>query len=455
MKFGHDLSGLMQFVHREEWSARFDLLLQDHCGSVLRANHLEYEDMERVLDDHWSSTLWGCVFEDLLTREFGPKNENIVDTYLRRLRRLYRKDGAEGYMKALRGSVMSLHEVSDVVPGQSFKARDLLLGGEPILILEQSGSRSLKQWDRIAVRVVEVSNIAGISGGVLPFSPRACDILFDLLREATADEGARPRKAAQGMPRLTEEALLDLAPRFTTAWLIDALPRFLGKLPALENSDGDSILFHEIAFPIAKGTPQKQIAALLNVLSGLRAVDSKFWNWVGDKRGVGARTSSSNAETLDTTMEDGAPVLGNVELKGRMLSLSVNAAGRAERGVAMLQKALGPLIGAPEVTTTTVDELMAREKRSRQSAPAPQIPAETVHELLTKHYRETLDLPVAMLGNQSPRDAIKTRPGRQKVADWLKYLESQTARNPDPNDPLASYDFRWMWRELGIEDLRR
>jgi hypothetical protein len=38
------------------------------------------------------------------------------------------------------------------------------------------------------------------------------------------------------------------------------------------------------------------------------------------------------------------------------------------------------------------------------------------------------------------------------VANWLKYLENQTAKS---KDPVATYDLGWMWAELGVEDLRR
>lgn len=58
-------------------------------------------------------------------------------------------------MAALRSSVMSLYEVSDVVRDQSFLARDLLRGGTPVRISEKSATHSLKQWDRLAARVVE------------------------------------------------------------------------------------------------------------------------------------------------------------------------------------------------------------------------------------------------------------------------------------------------------------
>ena len=37
-------------------------------------------------------------------------------------------------MMALRNSVMSLYEVSDIITGQSFRARDLLRGGDPVLV---------------------------------------------------------------------------------------------------------------------------------------------------------------------------------------------------------------------------------------------------------------------------------------------------------------------------------
>ena len=60
-----------------------------------------------------------------------------------------------------------------------------------------------------------------------------------------------------------------------------------------------------------------------------------------------------------------------------------------------------------------------------------------------------------MLGNTSPRTAADTKAGRVRVADWLKYLERESARHPDPANPMASYDFVWIWRELKVENLRR
>jgi len=54
---------------------------------------------------------------------------------------------------------------------------------------------------------------------------------------------------------------------------------------------------------------------------------------------------------------------------------------------------------------------------------------------------------------KTPRQAARSAKGRQAVADWLKTLEQSSARL-SPDNPMRGYDFKWMWRELGVADLR-
>src|SRR3546814_2920227 len=60
------------------------------------------------------------VFEAaLLTRTIEPGDRNIVDDYIRR--RGWNESGSTKiYLRALRSSVMSLYEVSEVEPGSGF-----------------------------------------------------------------------------------------------------------------------------------------------------------------------------------------------------------------------------------------------------------------------------------------------------------------------------------------------
>src|SRR3546814_2799555 len=112
----------------------------DVCSSDL------YEEIGEILGEHWDRTLWGCAFEDFLTQSFDPDGINIVDDYIKR-RGWNEKVQSKAYMKALSTSVMSLYEASEIVPGQSMTLRDMVRGGEPLLVHEHSATQSLKKWE--------------------------------------------------------------------------------------------------------------------------------------------------------------------------------------------------------------------------------------------------------------------------------------------------------------------
>jgi hypothetical protein len=73
---------------------------------------------------------------------------------------------------------------------------------------------------------------------------------------------------------------------------------------------------------------------------------------------------------------------------------------------------------------------------------------------MEQHYRRQLDEPVPMLGGVSPRQAVRTKNGREKVVAWLKTLENYLSR-VSHDYPMASFDFAWMWKELAVADQRR
>ncbi|MDB5525059.1 MAG: hypothetical protein JWM58_2822 [Rhizobium sp.] len=452
MPASHDLKGLMKFLARDEWRDCFEEVFDDHFVPVLDAGDMEFDELAEILGDDWAMTLWGCAFEDFLTQDFDVEGGNIVDEYLKR--RGW-KEGAQSkaYMKALRSSVMSLYEVSDVVPGKSLMARDIIRGGDPMPVSEGTATKTLKQWDRVAVRIVPVLGKNVFAGGLLPFTLQASENLFDGLR---AIFGKRNSKK---LPVPTDTELQATASVFTLSWLFDTLDRAMGTdLPALQNSDGDEIVFHDVRFPLASGVTQKDVAVRLNDIPGLSQENAKFWNWLEDKPKGRSKAKQAEGLSLDTTMDNGFRVLGNVELKGRFLHLSANSAARARRGTAIMQEALGDLVRMPLTEIRTVEQMMA-DRPARDAEPTDsdlplEIAEQIVHQFMDRQYRETLDQPVGMLGNKTPRQAVNTASGRKKVAEWLKYLENQSARQPSPDDPMATYNFQWMWEELGIKDLR-
>ncbi len=442
----NDISGLLAFIGREgDWRDRLQDIVAEHLMPALEEFEIDQDGLADLLGEQWSGVLWGCAFEDFLGQHY--EDGNIVDLYLKR--RGWKETALNrAYFTALRDAPVSLYEVGDVQPGTSMVLRDLLSDAAPVTVREKSATRTLKQWDRIAVRVVPERDHHVISGALLPFRSEAVDFLFAGLRDALK---LKKRDAL----RLTRDQLLGCAPIFTSAWLFIEIDRALTPAqPQFTNSDGDDVLFHELCYPLASGVTQKAVAERLDRVKGFLPEGPKFWNWLAVRKGRGGK--AGGGIMLDAQME-GATVLGSLELTGKTLLVTVNSAERAAKVQKLIGAAAGDLLRAPLTTIRTVEQMRADQRRNGPSDAADEVPPEIAHQLmrdhLDKHYRETLDAPIPALGGKSPRQAVRTAAGRAKVIEWLKMLENRSAGHGD--GPIADHDFGWMWVELGLQDHRK
>ena len=196
---------------------------------------------------------------------------------------------------------------------------------------------------------------------------------------------------------------------------------------------------------------QKELAERLDRAQGFLPEGPKFWNWLAARKRRGGK--ARGGIMLDTQM-DGATVLGSVELKGKTLLVTVNSAERAAKVQTLIGATAGDLLRAPLTTIRTVDQMRADQRRDGPREAADEIPREISRQLmrdhLDKHYRDT---PIPALGGKSPRQAVRTAAGREKVIDWLKMLENRSAGHGE--GPIAKYNFGWMWGELGLQEHRK
>ena len=441
----NDISDLLGFIGRDDvWRDRLQTVVAEHLLPALEEFQVDNDELSEILGEPWPGVLWGCGFEDFLGRYYD--DENIVDLYLKR--RGWKETSANcEYFAALRDAPVSLYEVSTVKPGTSMVLQDLLRGAEPLTVLEKSATRSLRKWDRIAVRILEEGDHHVISGALLAFSADAVELLLDRLRNALK---LKKRHALQ----LTTKQLQVCTPVFTIAWLFNTLPSALNPpQPTFCNSDGDDVMFHDLRFPLAAGVTQKDVAGCIDGVKVFQPEGPRFWNWLAPRR---TRASKEvGGVTLDTELS-GSTVLGSLELKGKSLLVTVNSVARAAKVEALITRAAGERLKRPLTTIRTVEQMMAEDTPEEPWQGADEIPPEMArqiaHEYMDTHYRETLDAPLPAFGGKSPRQSVRSKGGREKVLEWLKLLENRSARN---DGDIGEYDFGWMWAELGLQDHRK
>jgi hypothetical protein len=458
------LTGLMKWLGREEWREPFNELIEGHLGPACVGAGIALDELAGAVGEHHATVLWGCVFEDFLASDLDD-GSNIIDDYLKR-RGWKESVPSKRYLTSLRSSVMSLYEVSDIVRDQSFLARDLLRGGEAMRVSEKSGTRTLKQWDRLAARIVKVGPKFEMAGGVLAFTHELGDVVRDafvkLKKEMRPEAGERFGKRHGDVEvdqfALDTEILRHSAFLFTNVWLDDALQRALNpEVPKMCNSDGEEIAFTTVRYHLKESADRKALECALTAIPGFHRADENLWNWSAPATAAAGRMPEGT-QTFVSTFDDGSISMGHVELDAKTLKLETNSPQRAQRGRALLEPVIRSFVGEPVVESKTVAEMMACGPADKSRPPSSGLtPAEEraiVHETLERHYRGLLDEPVPMLGNVSPRKAAETKKGREKLVGWLKLLENSVARQ-GAHSPMAGYDVSWMWQELDVADLRQ
>ncbi len=443
-----------------QWSERFRDVLDEHVLPVADKAGLDPEEVFQELGD-FAGELYGAVLEDLCTRRYADPPENLVDDVLKR--RGHRLPPlAKTYLQVMRDSAPGIYEVIAVAPGRGVTLRDLLVEDDPFDVIEVSGSRQIVQWDRLAARVVMHGGKRVFTGVLVPLRNEEGGALLDDLRKMLHGHAERLEAGVAGdtFRAKVASALRDLAPMIGGVRTAQILASTRRPLPSLVNRDGDPYEFVEACYGLTAGK-RKDIAARLDAEPALLRAGARpaKWDWMGAASdGLPEATQPGESFALDAHAEGdaGRVVLASFTLSAAQLTSSVNSRQRMERARALIEPLLAGLVGEPEIKMKSVEEAMAENSAApepaRRGVPK-KIERQITERFLTDHYRKWLDDKLPILGGRTPREAARDFDGRENLVALLKELENNEARRA--RDRETSYDVRWLWRELGIEHLRR
>jgi HEAT repeat protein len=337
-------------------------------------------------------------------------------------------------------SYLSLYEVTSVTPEVGLRLKDLFTG-EEMDILEVKGSLTAVKWDVIFARVIRMGAVNKLSGIVTLIPRRSKENVLLSIKgvwekfksETDNHEWSYFVKSnAHLVHHLIEDQSLK-GPVFVT----EEYHRICSSKAVFDVENFDTVRYrlgHEFDFIIDEEKGEKRI-----LFTWLKRGASKHWEIEKPPEG----SVILRSEMIRGKGELRWTSLGTVTLTPKRLELWCLSKERLDQGKKRLFEILGDDI---QHRIDTYEDLVKKAMESSGKTPSveeDEMPekfyplfSKTMGELVTKW----IDEEIPALDGKTPREAVKTPEGREKVEELLKDWENMEERKRKVGEPYIDID---------------
>ena len=429
---------LMDYVQNSErWSPIFKGMIEHFCKPVAQELGESLDNViSELLGEPHGHLAFGYLFEEMVNMHWENEDTTALEAFIKQ--RGWREGPAgKRYLRAMAKSELQLLEITLVEPGSHIDVRPFCTDEKPVRVQEQVASGSLQPWHCLAARMTLEHKERRFCGGLLPLNPEDAEYIHENVQQA-AEDLARDYLDDKGNKQEGDVAALEFAhavkqeqiERLTKTafeyFALQALDPPEPVRPHLFNTDDEQIVMTKFHFPFSGDATvlSERLASHPDITNELNGSH----NWL-----------SANASNT---------VLGQIFVRDSILIFRTNSVERGKRGVKLIESLLGNLVGPAMGVHENLEDLVDDVPESMEVDPAmlhdPELQAQ-MRSFLTEQYRKTLDEPVPILDNLTPRECAKNPKTRQQAIDWLKHLE----QTPSQGFTLP-FDYNWMWDELGL-----
>ncbi|MEA2084676.1 MAG: SEC-C metal-binding domain-containing protein [Thermodesulfobacteriota bacterium] len=331
------------------------------------------------------------------------------------------------YIEASIREPLTFWEVVDSIPGKRFTLKDIFLDRE-LSVIEKSASQNVQKGDILFGKCVTIEDLTTLEAcGHFIIQPIHKIQLINLREKIERDF----------MPTSIEDLLdydLDLIQVFLDIEHLSYNPE-----ARFQNTDGDNFIFNKVIFDIVSAQQAfdslKHLAGNMDENDLLKNAERDEagqltkvrFNWIGQ--------GNKMIDQWETT------ILGDVILERSRLTIHVNSVQRANR----IKKIIGERLPGAKYKATVIETVEAQlkdrqsrvsspevlaEKKKRQEIEAIPEVQEAINKMLRAHYETWMDKELPALEGKTPRQAIKTKDGREKVDALLLHLERSQENGP-------------------------
>jgi hypothetical protein len=361
----------------------------------------------------------------------------IAAGFLRRARRI--QPLLAQYIQACLETPFSFLEVVAITPGTGFQLRNVLTGGEHE-VTERSASQGCRVGDILFAKTVTVDHLTVLDGcGPALIPPVEKPAIIALRRQLRRGRRSVTDGIVRDFDIEVREVYLEITDR-----LLNPRP------PRLQNTDGEVLSFHRVTWEIPSARAAfDALAPVAQGTEGVELPDDATYSATGELETVDfSWLREGNAKHRSWTNT----VLGTFRINGRRLTVEVNSKERARLARLLVDDAMPAAVYRGTVVESIDAALTAhratppaeRAARDREAEELHRDPALQKHmtEFLRQHCRGWIDSSLPALGGKTPRQAMRTRDGREMVEALLVGLERQGDSELMPLDPSILAEVR-------------
>ena len=312
-------------------------------------------------------------------------------------------------------------QVIEVIPSKGISLLNMATKEERF-VSDVAASESLAKWDILLAQVISVNDVCNF-GAMAPYA-----LPPDMFRPCVEEFLDHMRA-----DKMTQEQLRDFDCEFADHYLA-CLDRMLHPvMPKITNRDGDALMVVELSFAFLPASRLHIVAVLDDMKNILREEDTS------DSRFV-------------WVVKDILKAL--IKVKDNVLEVECNSRKRGRTIRKRLEKDLDGLItfSKEEVQECNLDATAALQSESDSTSGLDDLSAEgreSVLASLDAIHMKWADEKVPALDHKTPRQMVKTKKGRARVANMLNDFEHRTSRLGDSGH---AFDYNKLRRELGLEE---
>jgi len=408
--------------HRKAVTIAIDDLLGDGLTPE------EYAALQALDRETWSA------IQVNLTEWLLAEGEILVQGQLRRVAEYLLGQGGplftveqRHWIAQLAARPLRLYQVTDVVPGQQLTLCDVFDSeASPLVVRERSGSPATLLGTQIGVRVMERDGHYLLSGAVYPFSALMAPRVRQALREASDHCAGSP----------VEELAHVISAIIRQQWLA----QFVAPTPMptlIDQHSGESMLLVTDHYRVRDWSALTQALAAQSDVDGNRDAG---WNRLidcedGQTRSVATINSEKAPDRISVFYKTQRYADDGRQWFESLVGDAVKFLSRSLSDPVSLMRQ-GATTGGGQRDDSDVDW-------------SPEDLSDLVAGAIRRAYAHWADEPIPALNGQTPRQAIQTPAGLERVKGLLRtYQASEKQSALKQKRPELSYEF--LWQELGI-----